>query len=350
MDTYAYKKYVATKENVKEKLEKYGVAIIPNVLNEEECDAMYNGMWESIEHITQKINEPIPIPESKDGYIIPKHLKNPPVIPKTWVPIKKGDQSTWVGFEALYPLHHQLLQRYTLTHAQYYWDIRQNPKIVDIFAHFWQVKPEELLVSFDGLSLCLPPEITGKGWNTKHWLHTDLSYTNSKLECIQSWVTARDIEKGDATLTFLHKSHKYHKKFGKHHNITDKSDWYKLDEKELKYYLDKGCEQKSIYCPKGSLVLWDSRTVHCGQNPIKGRENPNIRSIVYLCYTPRKNATNASIKKKIKAFEELRTTNHNPHKPKLFATNARTYGGPLPNITPVDKPVLNELGKKLVGY
>jgi ectoine hydroxylase-related dioxygenase (phytanoyl-CoA dioxygenase family) len=322
MEQYSYKKYVATKENVKEKLEKYGVAIIPNVLNEEECDAMYEGMWKSIEWVTQKFE----------------------------VPIKKDDINSWKSFTLLYPLHHQLLQRYTLTHAQYYWDIRQNEKIVAIFAHFWGIKAEELLVSFDGLSLCLPPETTGKGWHKNDWLHVDQSYTNNNLQSIQSWVTAKDVEKGDATLTFLHKSHRYHSKFAKKFNITDKSDWYKLDEKEINYYLDKGCEQKSIYCPKGSLVMFDSRTVHAGQNPIKGRDNPNTRSVVYLCYTLRVHATDVNIKKKIKAFEELRTTSHNPHKPKLFPVNARTYGNPVPNITSVDKPVLNELGKKLVGY
>jgi hypothetical protein len=38
--------YFATKENVLEKLEKYGVAIIPSVLNDVECKEMEKNMWE----------------------------------------------------------------------------------------------------------------------------------------------------------------------------------------------------------------------------------------------------------------------------------------------------------------
>ena len=65
---------------------------------------------------------------------------------------------------------------------------------------------------------------------------------------------------------------------------------------------------------------------------------------------PRKLATPASIKKKQKAFNELRMTTHWAHKPKLFPINPRTYGAPLPNITIVDKPILTELGMKLAGF
>ena len=36
--------------------------------------------------------------------------------------------------------------------------------------------------------------------------------------------------------------------------------------------------------------------------------------------------------------------------PKLFPINPRTYGGPLPNVTPVPKPELTELGKKISGF
>ena len=49
-----------------------------------------------------------------------------------------------------------LIQYHSVGHAQVSWDVRQNPKIVDIFAHFWKCEPEELLVSFDGLLSYFP--------------------------------------------------------------------------------------------------------------------------------------------------------------------------------------------------
>lgn len=81
--TYEYEKYVATKETLKGALEKYGVAIIPNVLSGRECQRMVDGMWDTLEHITQSFD-----PNTTPG------------------PISRDDESTWRSFYELYPLHY----------------------------------------------------------------------------------------------------------------------------------------------------------------------------------------------------------------------------------------------------
>lgn len=323
MEQYEYEKYVCSKDTLKETIDKYGVAIIPSVIDAEECLKMRAGMWQSIEKITENFD----------------------------VPIKQNDSSTWSSFPQLYPLHSMLLQRYGLAHAQYYWDLRQNENIVDVFATLWNVANDELLVSFDGLSLHLPPEETGRGYfRNNTWLHCDQSPTRNGFECVQSFLTANEIRAGDATLSFLEGSNRLHGEFAAKFNITEKGDWYKLNETEQKFFLDNGCERKCIMCPAGSLVLFDSRTQHQGIESLKSRPIQNERCIIYLCYTPRERATAANLKKKIKAFEERRTTSHWPHKPMLFPINPRTYGGALPDIAEIDPPVLNDLGRRLVGY
>ena len=98
------------------------------------------------------------------------------------------------------------------------------------------------------------------------------------------------------------------------------------------------------------MVFWDSRTIHCGTEAQKNREKQNMRNVVYVCMIPRNLASEASIRKKQKAFNELRMTTHWPHKPKLFPVNPRTYGAPLPNITQVEKPKLTQLGMKISGF
>ncbi|MFS8159475.1 MAG: hypothetical protein ACMG6E_04530 [Candidatus Roizmanbacteria bacterium] len=83
---------------------------------------------------------------------------------------------------------------------------------------------------------------------------------------------------------------------------------------------------------------------------MKTRDAPNFRNVAYLCYTPRERATKTVIKKRIKAFEEKRTTNHLPEKSILFAKTPRTYGKSLAPITEIDDPEVNDFGRRLIGY
>ena len=329
MEQYEYTKYISTKESLRDTLDNNGVAIIPNVLNSNECSDILDGIWSFFEHITKNWN-------STMGNI---------------KPIDRNNKDTWGMFYKLYPLHSMLIQYWNVGHAQVSWDIRQNTKIVDIFSYFYKCTNEELLVSFDGLSFNMPPEVTKRGWNKDNtWFHTDQSYTRNNFECLQSWVTGLDVNDGDATLAIMEGSHKYHGEFAKKFNCTDKADWYKLTKEQEKFYSDLGCVYKKIKCPKGSLVLWDSRTIHCGVEALKERLQPNIRSIIYLCYMPRNQCNSETLIKRQKALTELRSTTHNPIKHKLFPKNPRTYGCEIYDITTIEPPILTDLGKKLSGF
>jgi hypothetical protein len=65
---------------------------------------------------------------------------------------------------------------------------------------------------------------------------------------------------------------------------------------------------------------------------------------------PRSLSNNKEIKKKIKAFEEMRMTSHWPCKVKLFPKMPRTYGAEVKEIVELNPPEINELGRRLVGY
>lgn len=319
---YEYERYLCTKETLKETIEKYGVGIISNVIDLNEINKMNSGVWDYLEKISENFD----------------------------IPIQRDDEKSWKSFYKLLPLHSMLMQHFNIGHAQYVWDLRQNPKVVEIFAKLWNVSSYDLLVSFDGASFHLPPEKTKRGWyRGSKWLHVDQSYTRNNFECVQSWITGYDVEDGDATLTFLEGSNKHHQHFKEKYMIEEKEDWYKLNEEEYKYYIDKGCEQKYIKCPAGSMVFWDSRTVHSGTEPTKERKKSNFRNVVYICMVPRNRADKTNIEKKKKAFNEMRTTTHYPHKIKLFTKWPRTYGAELPDITQISKPILTDLGKRLAG-
>lgn len=313
--------FVTDIKNVKNTLDNYGVAVIPDVLTEEQCDDMEDGMMEYLETVMSEFD----------------------------TPFNRYKKSTYSEFYKLLPMHSMLMQHYGIGHAEFMWKIRCNSAVISVFEEIWNTK--DLLVSFDGGSFNPPHEITGRGYyRGKDWLHSDQSYTRNDFECVQSWVTARDVNPDDATLTVLTQSHKYHKEFQHEFEVKEKEDWYKLKPEQVKFYLNKGCEKVDITCSAGSMVLWDSRTIHAGKEALKTRKKPNTRMIGYVCYTPRSLASPAMLKKRIKTYEEGRTTSHWPHKPKLFAKNPRTYGEPLPNVTLPKIPELDEVGRRLVGY
>ena len=56
-----------------------------------------------------------------------------------------------------------------------------------------------------------------------------------------------------------------------------------LNDDEINFISDR-CDMRAIKCPKGSLVVWDSRLVHCGMGVLRDRKNPNFRCINYLSY------------------------------------------------------------------
>lgn len=299
-----------------------GFAVIPSILGDQECEKILDGFWDFFGNLTQEWEKPI----------------------------SRHTPDSWSGFYDLFPMHSMLFQHWGIGQSQFIWDVRQNPKIVKIFADLWNCKPEDLVVSFDGASFSMPPETTKRGWFRKTWFHSDQSYTRPAFECIQSWVTALDVREGDATLSVLEGSHLLHDDFAKRFGVKDKKDWYKLNEEQLAWYKEQ-CPERRITCPKGSLILWDSRTIHCGVEPLKSRVQPNMRAIVYLCYMPRRGMTPKMIEKKKKAFQEKRMTTHWPTKTKLFPKEPRTYGKPLPRIVSEEKDLeLDPLGWKLAGF
>lgn len=323
MENYKYSKYKSTLDTFEDTLKKYGVAIIPDILNKNEIDSFKTGIWEYLEHIT-------------DNFEVPLNRKN---------------KKSWRSLRELFPMHSMLIQHWNIGHAQFNWDVRQNPKVVDVFAKLWSVKQDELVTSFDGASVHLPPEVTKLGWyRGNDWFHCDQSFMDNEFKCVQTWVTAYDVNEGDATLAFLEKSHKYHKDFKEEFDITDKTNWYKLKTEEVDYYLNKKCAKTYIKCPAGSMVLWDSRTIHCGRESRKERDRPNFRGVSYVCMKPRSLSTQKDLEKKRKAFNEMRTTSHWPNKVKLFGKTPRTYGKDLPNINIISKPKVSDLGLKLAGF
>jgi len=244
-----------------------------------------------------------------------------------------------------------LHQHYQFGCSQAAFDVRSNPNVTQSFREIFRT--DKLTSSVDGVAFGLAPEITNRGWENKGWLHLDQALSRNNFECVQGWVTAEDIGEGDGTLRVLRGSHLFHEEFATTFSLQDhKSDWFKLTEEHVDWYVrKKGCAIVDIQCEAGSQVLWESRTVHSGRSPVRGRENAaRCRYVIYTSYLPSNQINQQGIKKKKKAVSEGRMTSHWADGRKLFSKSPRTYGQPEIEMPEYEPPRLTRLGAELFGW
>jgi hypothetical protein len=327
MHRYRCDEYVAlTSAEVKSKLAQFGVCVIPRLLNKDECAAMERGAWTWLEDATQ-------------------HLP---------IPVKKDAPETWKSYFELLPSHAMLLQHWGIGQARWLWEVRSNRKVMQVFASLWNTSLDDLITSFDGAAIHLPHEVTRRGfYRGNTWLHTDQSYGRPNMECVQSWVTARKVRAGDATLAVIPGSHQLHGAFASRFGpaVVQSRDWFKLNEEQQRWYEDQtGAVRQFIKCPRGSMVLWDSRLIHSGSEAMRTRPLANIRTVAFVCMTPRRLASDKMLKKRVAAFEAGRTSSHWPHKLHVFGKLPRTYGNPVPRVFIGAPHIPSGVERRLVGY
>jgi len=239
--------------------------------------------------------------------------------------IKRTDRITWKPANWP-PSIRGLLQHYRIGHAKFVWDLRSEAAVLDVFAQLWST--HDLLVSFDGACLATPVHARISR-DKDSWAHIDQGPAKAgRYECVQGLMTLSEAGPDLGGLVVYSGSHKLHKAFFEAHPAYAKkigrSDWAKLEDVHREWYFRNGVTEVQPTAPPGSIILWDSRTVHWAARP--SREQQHCRMAVYLCYVPRAKASKAAIEKKRKAFLDRRMTSHWPANPILFPTKPRTYG------------------------
>ena len=81
--SYEFEKYLTDIENIKETIQKYGVAICP-ILDNNECNEMINDKWNLLEYLTNNFE----------------------------IPINRNNKDTYKQILELYPNHKMLLQHW----------------------------------------------------------------------------------------------------------------------------------------------------------------------------------------------------------------------------------------------
>ena len=290
-----------TLENLNATLDMQGVAVLPNVFSEHECNIVKKSV---LAHLA-------------NGYSV----KQP------------GD------FQKLKVQAGGIFHKYGVALIKEVLDLKTNERTIAPFAHIW--REEELTTSLDGIYLAPPPEQTASPlfFDAQHAsFHTDQASNKKEKCCIQAFINMEHTENGDGCLSVLVNSHRFHQEFFKHFNVDSKGkDWFLLNKTDhLEWFKQKGCEWKMIMAPRGSMVFWDSRTIHMGTLPREGRLNADRwRFVIYVCYTPARMQSEEDVELKKQAYLENRCTAHWPYGVRLFGKSdaASSKTNDLSNLT-----------------
>lgn len=346
--------FISAQPSYMKDLEEHGYCVIPQVLSTSETEVLYQRVWHEY-------------------------------IEKAWPSCRMDDRSNW---EEEFPMHNVWgLFAGPAGQTQVMWDLRQNPLIVEIFANIWNTK--DLIVSMDGLSLMCPTEI--RYHYVEPWPHVDQTVSrredgfthnsNSPMDfvsesllstqpfTIQGQFLFEDSFDGDGGFCCIPGSHLKFGEFAPELEAIKELQLSKEEKKKAeneclhKFFGDETDELGSSYrfkhitAPRGSLILWDSRTIHWGQFPRKDRpysDNPKVRMVGFLCYVPKSRLTDEGRALRKEAFETGNATGHNPSYPEIKCSKDHTQQAfkhylEDPSYVP-SKPILTELGESLLGY
>jgi len=149
------------------------------------------------------------------------------------------------------------------------WDARCHPRVRRVFAEIWGT--DELACSFDGVNVDRP-KLNPSRQAPKLGLHTDQDPASNPagLRCVQGVLSLTRTVTACSGTSLVPGSHRYHREMLLERFPTPakefKRDWIVLPDPALNWLLARpGCNIVHVETSAGDMVLWDSRTIHCGR-------------------------------------------------------------------------------------
>ncbi len=246
-------------------LDKYGVAVLTNYFDKAYADEVFSYVKEWLIGLIPKLTH---------------------------------DTKTWTNSNLPLGPRYGMYQS-IISNCPKFWELRE--KFYPIFAKI--LDEAHLLVSADGASF-FPTNLSPK--KKEDWAHIDQTIC-SDFMCYQSQFVASDTL---ASFVCTPGSHLKHKNILKKYSIETDRNWYKFtpdnvaDLKKMfgEYY------QVPIPAPKGSVIFWDSRTIHSSKYP--DVKDNSWRAVFYISMRPKYAYTIDNIRTIQQAIINGKTTNH----------------------------------------
>ena len=187
----------------------------------------------------------------------------------------------------------------TVGHTKFMNNIRKEPKIINAFQYIWN--SAKLLTSYDGAGYMIP------GSSRALWPHVDINMSNIDNEpvCYQgliSLISNNSIYDGGFVIWEM--------------NITDSIEYVKKFPNNTNFSLVKEPSHitpKRLIVPPGTLILWNSRMIHCNIAPHENSKKN--RAVLYVCMLPMNLVSKEAIEK-LKYFKKNKiTSKHNLYYP-----------------------------------
>lgn len=306
MSKQEFKALLAKIDQAAEDLKTKGYAVIPSLFSKNECEEYKSRVWSFVEGLGLKRT-------SNFGKTTASEL----------LPHSHGIIHSYRWNHGKHSLSHKRPSNLFL--AKPFRDLRKNPKVLAVHS---RLNGSSCLVSsLDRVNFKFP----GRKYTSRDsWAHVDQNPRNLGLRYIQSYVTFMEGTEDSPQNRFYEGSHlKFEEFFKNKRNSTKTGEaWCRLTPGDREDIVNvHGCPLVKPTCPPGSMLLWDSRTIH---DPDEGTEFQDGRLVVYLCYSrycPEMESKPGFLKKKQEAFKTCRATPHAPFPQTLFGKAPRTYGG-----------------------
>lgn len=287
--------------NTRESLQKLGYAVVPAVLSEDEIRMAKSWFHEWLDSVN-----------------IPQSMRT-----------------------------HGIFKHHEIGHQKHAWYVRTRPKVREVFAReVWDTSPDNLVVSFDG-SCYIPGGREVRRGDSVSWTHTDQSPTQKGRQCVQGFVALTSNK--TRSLVVYEGTHLEHQAYFSTHPAKDPSKRFQKIDSAYLHAPEMRARRKVVEAEAGSLVLWDSRTFHQNQY---GVQDEGERLVQYVCYMPRDGAgnTDAQTKKRLKYFEDRRTTSHWPYPISVNGKQPQRYGNDdlLIDYSSLPRPDLHSLMNDIV--
>jgi ectoine hydroxylase-related dioxygenase (phytanoyl-CoA dioxygenase family) len=282
----------------REALERDGYVVIPNVISEELADATLSEFQAFHAHATGQLF-------SDEDYQRDREFRN---------------------------IHGIIEFPGILSHVDFVNRIREDPTVQQVFAEVYNVDVDQnpILCGMDRVNYQASEnmrKIPARDQNP--WWHVDQKWDQPEFMGVQGYVDMVGSETDEhGGLQVVRGSHRMFEDLALAHvaGVTEggwERDWHRLNEEELEYCKEKGGEVVNVKCPKGGMVLWDSRTVHMSR---RNHHPDDERFVVYTCGWPKSRLTQKDLARREEAKRLRRATSHHPDARHLFPAKPRWFG------------------------